>query len=111
MSIATVCSVAAMVLPSGVFNTTMPRAVAAGISMLSTPTPARPITFKLVAASINSLVTWIWLRLTSASYSPMILHSSGTGILGITSTSKCSRSKATPFSLTSLLTKTLKAIF
>ena len=34
----------------GAFATTMPRLVAASTSTLSTPTPARPITFSLVGA-------------------------------------------------------------
>ena len=40
---AMVCSAAETVLPPGVFMTTMPLRVAAGTSMLSTPTPARTI--------------------------------------------------------------------
>ncbi len=40
-----------MELPNGVFITMMPLAVAAGISTLSTPMPARPITFSFVAFS------------------------------------------------------------
>jgi hypothetical protein len=39
-------------LPNGVFITMMPLAVAALTSMLSTPMPARPITFRLVAAAM-----------------------------------------------------------
>ena len=38
-----------MELPNGVFMTMMPRAVAAGTSTLSTPMPARPITFRFLA--------------------------------------------------------------
>ena len=41
---------AAIVFDSGVFTTVMPFAVASGISMPSMPTPARPMTFRLVAA-------------------------------------------------------------
>ena len=40
------CSAVVMTLPSGVFMTTTPRLVAAGISTLSSPMPARPTTFK-----------------------------------------------------------------
>ena len=40
---ARVCSAVEMVLPPGVFITTMPCRVAASVSMLSTPTPARAI--------------------------------------------------------------------
>ena len=42
------CSAVVIELPNGVFITMMPRAVAAGMSTLSTPMPARPITFRLV---------------------------------------------------------------
>ena len=41
------CSAVVIELPNGVFITMMPRAVAAGMSTLSTPMPARPITFRL----------------------------------------------------------------
>ena len=51
---ATVCSAAATVLASGALATTMPRLVAAATSTLSTPTPARPITFSASARSISS---------------------------------------------------------
>src|SRR3954466_12849355 len=40
------CSAVLIELPNGVFMTTMPRAVAAGMSTLSTPIPARPITLR-----------------------------------------------------------------
>ena len=43
---AIVCSAALRVLPPGVFITRMPLRVAAGTSMLSTPTPARATAFK-----------------------------------------------------------------
>ena len=43
--IAIVCSVAARVLPSGALATMIPFRVAASTSMLSTPTPARPMNF------------------------------------------------------------------
>ncbi len=45
------CSAVVMELPNGVFMTMMPRAVAAGMSTLSTPMPARPITLRLLARS------------------------------------------------------------
>ena len=47
-----VCSAALIVFASGVFITTIPRLVAAEISILSTPTPALPITDKLAALLI-----------------------------------------------------------
>ena len=62
-----VCSAVVMLLPSGLFITTMPRRVAASRSTLSTPTPARPITLSEVAASMISRVTLVALRITNAS--------------------------------------------
>ena len=46
MSMARVCSAVLRVLPAGVFMTTMPSRVAAVLSMLSVPTPARTMAFK-----------------------------------------------------------------
>ena len=43
------CSAVVIELPNGVFITMTPRAVAAGMSTLSTPMPARPTTFSFVA--------------------------------------------------------------
>ena len=43
------CSAVVIELPNGVFMTTTPFADAAGMSTLSTPIPARPTTFNLVA--------------------------------------------------------------
>jgi hypothetical protein len=45
-SMAMACSAVVMELPKGVFITMMPWAVAAGMSTLSTPMPARPITLR-----------------------------------------------------------------
>ena len=42
------CSAVVIELPNGVFMTMTPLAVAAGMSTLSTPMPARPITFELL---------------------------------------------------------------
>ena len=50
------CSAVVIELPNGVFITTMPAAVAAGMSTLSTPMPARPITFSFLAAAMHVLV-------------------------------------------------------
>ena len=44
-----------------------PRRVAASTSTLSTPTPARPITFSRVARAITSAVTFVAERTISAS--------------------------------------------
>ena len=68
---ARVCSAVAMLFPCGVFITIMPRRVAASTSTLSIPTPARPITFSLVAAEITSASGLHPLRTISPSYSPM----------------------------------------
>ena len=57
--IAMACSAVVMELPNGVFITTMPRCVAAGTSMLSTPMPARPMTLSFVAASMTGFVTLV----------------------------------------------------
>ena len=46
--IAMACSAVVIELPNGVFITMMPLAVAAGMSTLSTPMPARPMTFSRV---------------------------------------------------------------
>ena len=53
------CSAAETTFDSGAFATTIPRLVAASTSTLSTPTPARPMTFKLVARAIRSAVTFV----------------------------------------------------
>ena len=53
------CSAAETMFDSGAFATTIPRRVAASTSTLSTPTPARPITFSRVARSITSAVTFV----------------------------------------------------
>lgn len=54
---ATVCSAALRMLPEGELTTTMPRPVAAGTSMLSTPTPARATTLSLRPARSTAAVT------------------------------------------------------
>ena len=66
------CSAVVMELPNGVFITITPRAVAAGMSTLSTPIPARPTTFSRVACSSNLAVTLVLERIARPSYSPMI---------------------------------------
>ena len=68
-SIAMVCSAAEIVFASGEFTTSIPFSVAVSTAMLSTPTPALPITFNLPAlpASIIPFVTFVPLRMTIAS--------------------------------------------
>ena len=53
------CSAVVIELPKGVFITTMPLAEAAGMSTLSTPMPARPMTRRLVALAMMSAVTLV----------------------------------------------------
>ncbi len=64
---ATASSAVETVLPPGEFMTSTPRRVAAARSTLSTPTPARPMTFRLFAASITSAFIWLPLRTRIAS--------------------------------------------
>ena len=64
-----VSSATATAFAPGVFITTMPRRVAASASMLSTPTPARPMTRSFGACSISASSTCTALRTTSASAS------------------------------------------
>ena len=47
------CSAVVIEFPNGVFITMTPLAVAAGISTLSTPMPARPMTFSFFALGEN----------------------------------------------------------
>ena len=54
-----VCSAAVTTLDCGAFATTIPRLVAAAISTLSTPTPARPITRRFSAFAIRSAVIFV----------------------------------------------------
>ena len=61
------CSAVVIEFPKGVFITTIPAAVAAGMSMLSTPMPARPITFRRLAAAMTSLLGLVSERTTRPS--------------------------------------------
>ncbi len=61
------CSAAEMTVDSGALTTTIPRRVAAGTSTLSTPTPARPITFSRSAPSIRPASSFVAERMTIAS--------------------------------------------
>ena len=69
------CSAVVIELPNGVFITMMPLAVAAGMSTLSTPMPARPITFRLFACSSIFSVTLVAERIASPSKPSMIAAS------------------------------------
>jgi hypothetical protein len=64
---AIVCSAALIVFDCGAFTTITPRRVAASTSTLSTPIPARATTLSRGAASRTSEVTFVALRITSAS--------------------------------------------
>ncbi len=68
-SSANVCSTADTTFPVGEFRTRTPRRVAAAISMLSTPTPARPITASFGARERSSASTLVPLRTSRASAS------------------------------------------
>ena len=61
------CSAVVMELPKGVFITMTPAAVAAGMSTLSTPMPARPITFRFLAAFSTSAVSLVAERMAMPS--------------------------------------------
>ena len=73
------CSAVVIELPKGVFITMMPFAVAAGMSTLSTPMPARPITFRFFARSRIFGVTFVAERIASPSKLPTV---SATGPIG-----------------------------
>jgi hypothetical protein len=64
------CSAVVIELPNGVFITMMPLAVAAGMSTLSTPMPARPITLRLFAFSKIFGVTLVAERIARPSKLP-----------------------------------------
>ena len=66
----TASSAAASALPPGVFSTRIRRSVAAFTSMLSTPAPARPITFSDFPASIICRLACVAERTTSPTASP-----------------------------------------
>ena len=61
------CSAVVIELPKGVFITTIPLALAAGMSTLSTPIPARPMTRRLPALAMRSAVTLVAERMARPS--------------------------------------------
>src|SRR5581483_506253 len=69
------CSAVVIELPNGVFITMMPRAVAAGMSTLSTPMPARPITLRFFACSRIFGDTFVAERIASPSNLPIVAAS------------------------------------
>ena len=66
-SMAIACSAVVIELPKGVFITTMPLAEAAGMSTLSTPMPARPMTRRVPAFASRSAVTLVAERMARPS--------------------------------------------
>ena len=82
------CSATLMLLPPGALVTTMPRALAASRSTLSTPEPARATILSAGAASMTSLVTLVALRTSRASASAMSLRRSAFGRPAFASTVK-----------------------
>src|SRR5437660_201864 len=69
------CSAVVIELPNGVFITITPLAVAAGMSTLSTPMPARPITLRFFALSRSFAVTLVAERMARPSKPPTRLAS------------------------------------
>ena len=103
---ATVCSAAAIEFASGALATTIPRLVAASMSTLSTPVPARPITRSLSPFSIRPASSWVAERIRIPSNSGMRRSSSASSQSSPSSTSKRSRSSSTPASAIRSLTRT-----
>ena len=91
-NMAKLSSAVVTVLPPGVFITTVPCCVAASMSTLSTPTPARPTTRNFGAASITLRVTLVSERTSSAMASATTGSNSASGSrLGRTTTSNSGR--------------------
>ena len=86
--IAIVCSAVETVFPPGVFITTIPCRVAAGTSMLSTPTPARTITLSRGWSRSTSAVSWVPDRITIPSASARPARSAGGSSFVLTTTSR-----------------------
>ena len=92
------CSAVVTALPYGVFITTTPRLVAAAMSTLSTPIPARPTTFKLSAAARTASVTLVAERIANPSYAPMMACNSSADRPVLTSASTpCAANTSTAF--------------
>jgi hypothetical protein len=107
---AMLCSAVVTELPKGVFMTTTPASVAASMSTLSTPIPARPTTLSLVAALSMSAVTLVVERIARPSYSPMMAFCSSGESPGLTSTVRPRSSKmatAAGLSLSAISTRNM----
>ena len=83
-----------MVLPAGAVSTAIPRSVAASTSIVSTPTPARPITFKPLARARDSRVICVALRTSTASAEAIASASSAPLRPGLTISSKRESSRS-----------------
>ena len=107
---AIVSSAAETVLPAGAFTTATPRSVAASKSMLSTPTPARPMTRRCSACASISPQTLVALRTTRpcASFRASAKAGSDESSILITSKRASARSGSRPVSDTLSVTTTLK---
>src|ERR687896_1018602 len=106
-SMASVCSAAVITFDCGAFATTTPLFVAASTSTLSTPTPARPTTFRRSARSIRSASSVVAERIRMPSNSPMRRPSSAPSQSTPSSTSSpASRRSSTPDSPIFSLTRT-----
>ena len=105
-SMAMVCSAVESVLDCGAFTTITPRSVAASVSTLSRPMPARPTTTRSVPASSTSRVTVVAERMMRA-WAPLTSSSSSSGdFLSWMSTSwPASRSFWSPLSAISSVTR------
>ena len=100
---AIVCSAAEMTVDSGAFATTIPRRVAASTSTLSIPTPARPMTFRRAARSMDAASSSVAERITIASNPAMIESRSDSES---STTSNFSRSNSIPASAIGSRTRT-----
>ena len=107
---AMVCSAVETVLPPGVFMTTMPWRVAAGTSMLSTPTPARTMALSRAWFWRTSAVNCVPDRTAIPSASFRAALSAGGSLASLVSTMTSipfsARSKASPSSASLSVTST-----
>src|SRR5512135_1485233 len=105
---AIVCSAVEIVLPPGVFMTTIPWRVAVGTSMLSTPTPARAITLRRGWPFRTSAVSCVPDRITMPSASASAARRAPGSSLVETTTSRplSARSSSRPSSASLSVTNT-----
>jgi hypothetical protein len=98
-----------MVLPEGAVSTAIPFSVAASTSIVSTPTPARPMTLRRSAFASDSRVILVALRTRTASTSAMAEASASPDSPGFVTRSNLasSRSGASPSGAIASATRTL----